>query len=404
MSGAQVLLVVNIAVASLFAAGYAIIALTNRSQRAAMWLGASYLLGMLAPACDLFVPSVSYPELLEFVGYVAFLGATLSISATFNLFHRKRPPWGAIGAILAGGLALRLATWGGARDSLAFGTAFQLPFALAAILATRTVVTLGARRPLYVALAAVFAVIGAHFMIKPWLAVGLGSGRSARDYIQTTYALISQSSTGILLLAAGLLLLLIVAQKAITEQQQASETDPLSGLANRRGFDRLAQEAIARAGRSGLPVSAAMFDLDHFKAVNDRFGHDTGDAVIGAFAALLDDVAPRQAVLGRMGGEEFVLLVEGATADSLRLAAEGVRLRLRQGLGGDLPAVSVSGGVAELRGGESLAELLRRTDHAAYRAKDAGRDRICVAGEAAAQPLGMTKPPPERTPAAAGRR
>lgn len=402
MSGAQVLLVVNIAVASLFAAGYAIIALTNRSQRAALWLGASYLLGMLEPICDLFVPMVEHPETLEFVGYVAFLAATLSISITFNLFHHRRPPWAAMLAILATGVGLRLATWGWPRDTLAFGAAFQLPFALAAILATRTVIALSARRPLYVALAAVFGVIGAHFMIKPWLAVGLGSGRTASDYIRTNYVLVSQSSTGILLLAAGLLLLLIVAQKAITEQQQASETDPLSGLPNRRGFDRLAQEAIARAERSGLPVSAAMFDLDHFKAVNDRFGHDVGDAVIGAFAAQLRETAPREAVLGRMGGEEFVLLVEGASAESLRLAAESIRLRLRQGLGDGLPAVTVSGGVAQLRRGESLAELLRRTDHAAYRAKDTGRDRICLPDDTAT--ADMTRPPPRRAPAAAVRR
>jgi len=402
MSGAQVLLVVNIAVAGLFAAGYAIIALTNRSQRAALWLGAGYLLGMLEPVCELFLPMMDHPERLELVGYTAFLCALLSISITFNLFHNRRPPWAAMFAILAGGLLARLATWGWARDTLLFGTVYQLPFTLAAALATRTVLALEARRPLYVGLAVVFGVIGAHFMIKPWLAVGLGPGRGVGGYLQTTYALVSQSSTGILLLAAGILLLLIVAQRAITEQQQASETDPLSGLANRRGFDRLAQEAITRADRSGLPVSAAMFDLDHFKAVNDSFGHDAGDAVIGAFAALLADVAPRQAVLGRMGGEEFVLLLEGATAESLRLAAEGVRLRLRRGLGGGLPAVTVSGGVAERRAGESLAELLRRTDHAAYRAKDSGRDRICAAGDMSA--ADTAKPPPRRAPAAAGRR
>ncbi|MEI9981947.1 MAG: GGDEF domain-containing protein [Aliidongia sp.] len=102
----------------------------------------------------------------------------------------------------------------------------------------------------------------------------------------------NQASTGVLLLAAGIFLLLVVAQRAINESQLASETDPLSGIANRRGFDRLALEALSRAQRMSLPVSVAIFDLDHFKRINDTFGHSSGDAVIVAFARLLRATAP----------------------------------------------------------------------------------------------------------------
>jgi diguanylate cyclase (GGDEF)-like protein len=208
-----------------------------------------------------------------------------------------------------------------------------------------------------------------------------GSGRTFADYTKTTYAMISQSSSGILLLAAGLLLLLIVAQKAIAESQLASETDPLSGLTNRRGFDRLADAALARTRRTGLPMAVALFDLDHFKRVNDTFGHATGDGVIAGFAATLRATAPGAAVTARQGGEEFVMLIEGATAETAWLAAEAIRIRTAAGLGVDLPAMTVSAGVAQLRPGESLSDLLRRADLATYEAKHAGRDRICLAPE-----------------------
>jgi diguanylate cyclase (GGDEF)-like protein len=390
MSGVEVVLVVNMAVGSLFAAGYAIIALTNPSQRAALWFALTYVIGMLTPITDFVGPMLGVAKIGDLVSYTTFLAASLSITASLAIFHRRRPPWGAIAAILAFGLVMRVWIWNWeARDTLAYGFAYQSCYVLASLLAARTTLAIDRRGALHLALAAVFVVLAAHFALKPFAAMTLGSGRTFADYSKTTYALISQSSSGMLLIAAGLLLLLIVAQKAIAESQLASETDPLSGLANRRGFDRMADAAMARARQSGLPLAVALFDLDHFKRVNDTFGHATGDGVIAAFAAVLRATAPGAAVTARQGGEEFVMLIEGATAKAAWLAAEGVRLRTGAGLGPDLPEMTVSAGVAQLRPGESLTDLLRRADQATYEAKATGRDRICLAAEdkAAAVPL-----------------
>jgi len=264
-------------------------------------------------------------------------------------------------------------------NTLVYGIAYQLPFTLAALLATRTVLAVRPHRALHLALAGVFGLIAAHFMAKPSLAVAFSPGASPGDYAHTVYALLSQASSGVLLLAAGIFLLLVVAQQAIRESQLASETDPLSGIANRRGFDRLAQEALSRAQHRRLPVSVAIFDLDHFKRINDTFGHSTGDAVIVAFARLLRATAPDGSVVGRQGGEEFVLLIAGATVRTAWLAADAIRIATAQQTDGDLPSVTVSGGVAQLRRGETLSELLRRADQASYQAKRDGRDRICMA-------------------------
>ena len=385
MTGVEVVLAVNVAVGSLFAGGYAIIAFTNGSQRPALWFALSYLIGMIAPITDFAGALSGASKITDVISYVAFLVASLTITAALCIFHQRRPPWLAIAAILAFGLGMRALIWDMQRDTLAYGFAYQSCYVLASLLAARTTLTIPRRGPLHLALAAVFGVIAVHFALKPFAAMTLGSGRTFTDYTKTTYAMISQSSSGMLLVAAGLLLLLIVAQKAITESQQASEIDPLSGLANRRGFDRLAEAALARAHRTGAPLAVALFDLDHFMRVNDTFGHATGDGVIAAFGALMRATAPGAAITARQGGEEFVMLIEGATAQTAWLAAESVRIRTAAGLGeANLPSQTVSGGVAQRRADESLADLLRRADLASYQAKTAGRDRICMAADAQA--------------------
>jgi len=388
MTGVEVVLAVNIAVGSLFAAGYAIIAASAR-QRAALWFALTYVIGTVTSATDLIGGLLGASRITDVISYVAFLVASLSISAALATFHKRRPPWAAILAILTFGLGMRLWIWDMERDTLTYGFAYQSCYVLASLLAARTTLSIDRKGPLHVALAAVFFVMSAHFLLKPFAATTLGSGSTFADYTKTTYAMISQSSSGMLAVTSGLLLLLIVAQKAITESQQASETDPLSGLTNRRGFDRLADAALTRTQRSGAPLAAVLFDLDRFKHVNDAFGHATGDGVIAGFAAVLRATAPGAAVTARQGGEEFVMLIEGATAQTAWLAAEAIRIRTAAGLGADLPPMTVSAGVAQLRPGETLSDLLRRADQATYEAKNTGRDRVCLAGEEPPAAVGL---------------
>ena len=375
MSGAEIVLVTNIAVAATFAGSYVIVALTNWSQRSALWFAVTSLVGMISPISYFAVSFTSTPMLLEWSGYASFLGATLGLSASFSHFHGKRPPWRVIAAIFVGGLMIRGWIWGWTRDSLIYGFAYQLPFILAALLAARTVFRVDGRTVLHVALTVVFSAIALNFAIKPFLAAAFGSGATLSAYNSTDYALMSQSSTGILMLGAGMVLLLIVAQRAITGSQIASESDLLSGVANRRGFDRQAQELLARIAPDVQPLSVAVFDLDHFKQVNDSYGHQTGDAVIAAFGALLRNTAPSAAIIGRMGGEEFAMLVPRSNGTDTWIFAETIRLGTLRDTR-ETVAATVSGGVAERRAGETLAEMMRRADQALYQAKSAGRNRI----------------------------
>lgn len=159
-------------------------------------------------------------------------------------------------------------------------------------------------------------------------------------------------------------------------------TDPLTGLHNRRHFFELANLEIAAAQRYERPLSVMMVDLDHFKQVNDQFGHLAGDQVLKAFAKRTLDCVREVDVVGRYGGEEFALLLP----DTALLAAVemGERLRLAisstpiQTEDADVP-VTVSVGVAEYLYGEEITSdaLFDRADQALYDAKEGGRDRVC---------------------------
>jgi len=166
-----------------------------------------------------------------------------------------------------------------------------------------------------------------------------------------------------------------------------AETDPLTGVLNRRAyFDRLSR-ALGEPERAPS-IATVMFDIDHFKQVNDRHGHDVGDAVLVRVAAL---AAQETVAVGRLGGEEFGLIVDGGETRALKLAE-----RLRRACAG-LAFQSQSGpfhvtcslGVSRWMAGDSVETLMKRADVALYRAKVEGRNRVAAAWDMAIQ----TAPP-----------
>ena len=380
MQSAVFALVGNIVVASLFATSFAIIAYTNPSYRSVYGFTLSYAIGVATPFSELLLPLSSWPTPFMISSYFGLTAGLLAMSAALARFYGKAAPWRAIAAVVFGAAVMRWLLWGGVRNTMPYEFLFQLPFVAASAMPAWVFYRHSPRRPLEIAAGVTFGIVALHFLTKPFFAVALGSGRTASDYIASTYALMSQASTGMLLTAAGLMILLIVLQSIVRESQAASETDLLSGLANRRGFDLHAGHALERAKGSRLPLSAVMFDIDHFKSINDTYGHATGDAVIRSFADLLRRAAPHACVIGRMGGEEFALLFEHTNEEGARLHAEAVRIAAAQLGDTALPAFTVSGGVASVRRGETLGEAIRRADMALYTAKRSGRNRICITG------------------------
>jgi diguanylate cyclase (GGDEF)-like protein len=169
--------------------------------------------------------------------------------------------------------------------------------------------------------------------------------------------------------------------RAQEELLRISRTDQLTGLQNRRGFDEAAAAALTEADKSSLPAVALMCDIDHFKNINDRFGHEFGDAVLAQIGEVLRAFSAENDILvARHGGEEFAALMIGVTIDQAVLYAEGLRqmcaLKEISHKGASMH-VTVSVGVAASRGGADLSNIMRCADDALYAAKHRGRN--CVA-------------------------
>jgi len=158
---------------------------------------------------------------------------------------------------------------------------------------------------------------------------------------------------------------------------EQTRTDVLTGLPNRRAFAAALASELARSAAAGEPLSVAVIDIDHFKTINDLHGHDQGDEVLVALAALLRAHIAGRGMIARLGGEEFVMLLPGAALDQARLQCEFLRQEIAV-LPINLP-VTVSIGVAQLRADESGEHGIKRADQALYEAKRGGRDRVAAA-------------------------
>ena len=169
----------------------------------------------------------------------------------------------------------------------------------------------------------------------------------------------------------------------VAKLDELTMRDGLTGVFNRRHAQALLQDEIKRQSRSGRPLCVAILDIDHFKRVNDQFGHATGDAVLRDVATSMGDRLVAPAMVGRWGGEEFVVMLPEMTVSGAHAVVVGLADAVR---GHDWSQhapglhVTVSGGLAEQQGAAgSLTELLERADRALYEAKAAGRDRIELA-------------------------
>jgi diguanylate cyclase (GGDEF)-like protein len=162
--------------------------------------------------------------------------------------------------------------------------------------------------------------------------------------------------------------------------QELSIQDPLTGIHNRRAMEHELEIAVEAAKRSGAVFGILMVDLDHFKGVNDHYGHDAGDQVLVAFARLIRHSTRAVDRAFRYGGEEFVVLLAGTPVAGLKLAAENLRQTVAAELRHPGGAITASIGGAMLQTGETWQAWLHRADAMLYRAKQGGRNRVEIDG------------------------
>jgi diguanylate cyclase (GGDEF)-like protein len=183
-----------------------------------------------------------------------------------------------------------------------------------------------------------------------------------------------------LLGALGVGIFLLSALLRVLERERAlARTDSLTGLLNRREFHRLTELELARAARTGDPVSLAALDLDGFKGVNDRFGHAAGDACLVAVADVLRTRARRTDLVARVGGDEFAVLLPGADDAAAVRVLEDFRRELEAHMRAKGWAVSASVGLVQLTSADTDVDaLMRRADEGMYAAKRDGKDQVRV--------------------------
>lgn len=164
--------------------------------------------------------------------------------------------------------------------------------------------------------------------------------------------------------------------------ERLMNTDPLTGLANRRSINTELSHHYSLAKRQGVPLTVILCDLDKFKEVNDTYGHDGGDEVLVAFGKMLEECSRLEDRVARWGGEEFLVMLPMTDAEGAATLAERIREETSKLKFSLVPRKqTVSLGIAELHSIETVDSLIKRADQALYEAKSSGRDRFCLASQ-----------------------
>lgn len=348
------------------------------------WWGAAYLLGgAVIGGWTLGAPYLPYPgtEMLTCMGFVA-CGLVWNAA---RVFHNRKTSWVGIG--------IGAVIWAAADYFLAAESSIRI-IAGAAIVATYASLTanelaherrkgLQSKWPAVVVPTLHGVVLMMPILLGDFMRVE-GAALNARSAWVAAFAI------ELVLYAVGtvFVIFMLVSERTVKAHKTAASIDPLTGLFNRRGFSELTGRMIEREARAGRSVTVLIFDIDHFKSVNDRFGHPAGDEILKLFGSVLAHTLRITDIVGRIGGEEFAAVLP-CPVDEATIAAERVRLAFANA-GVQVDDVSlettVSIGVAGGPVGTDLAALLAAADTALYRAKRGGRNRVELATE---EPLSL---------------
>lgn len=385
MNGASFILAINLCVAGLLAAAFATVAAYDVQRAAARWFAGAYAVGMGYYVVLGLMPLIGGARPAVVVEFAAFLAAAAAFNVGIARKYGVAAPWRLMAAIFVFATAAVWVSQDMPRQSFARLMAFQAPYFVMQAIAVGLVLSAPRRRRIDTALAGLLSASALQFLSKPFLAQALGGwGSSPATYLDSTYAMVSQTMGTVFALAIALMVLVVLVQDLLSDMSEKSETDTLSQLLNRRGFERRAAHAIERSAEQGVPLSLVLADLDRFKEINDSFGHAAGDKVIAAFSGFLKTAASEHYVVGRVGGEEFAVVLPGVHLAAARLFAEGARSAFSAVAVEGFPeghAFTASFGVAERLSAERIPELMQRADSALYEAKNGGRDCVRVSGD-----------------------
>lgn len=333
------------------------------------------------------------PDWLSHIGtnLLVSVGVVLIIDATIRLFGYAPARW-----LLAAQVAALAAFWIWLGDDPALGreriiatSVIQCGWIFGGALAIRRSDAWGVQR--YVRTLTAFLVLYGAVHLMRGVAVAFGpaappGGVFAPDSRQLVFGLLFALSP----IALAMIVQMMLHARISSELHRRATTDELTGLHSRGHFFELSRERLRARRATEVVHHLLMIDLDHFKSVNDRFGHSVGDRALRHAARVLKATLRHSGLLGRYGGEEFCALIRSASDDDARRTIDGLRQALEAAplrAGNSTIHLTASIGAVPVSDAESLERVLVHADHCVYQAKTEGRNRVVRFGEILAEPV-----------------
>ena len=359
---------------------------TQENFPALRWWGTAYLLGAVSVALSTLASNMLGAMLSLALNAVGFAACGMVWSAA-RVFHGRKPN--------LPGLLFGAVVWVAAVMMLkpeASAIRFMIGAAIVAIYAALTAAQLWSERRKTLQRrwpAIVVPVLHGFVLMLPILLGGLLRPHDDA-FASSIWVTVFSIELVLYAVATVFVIFMLVSERVVTAHKTAASTDPLTGMFNRRGFAEATSRVIEREANAGRPVTVLIFDLDHFKSINDRFGHSAGDEILKLFATVVLSTLRITDLSGRVGGEEFAALLPCPLEEGV-IAAERVReafadsgIVVEDGPVDTTVSIGVAGGPA----GTELEVLLAAADSALYQAKRNGRNRVETAEEL---PLSLEK-------------
>jgi diguanylate cyclase (GGDEF)-like protein len=343
------------------------------------WWGSAYLLGGTSVALLTFAGNTLGETLSLALNVVGFVACGMVWNAS-RVFHGRKSslPGLVLGAIAWIAVVMTLEP-GAATMRLTIGAGIVAVYAAL----TATELWFERRRTMQKRWPAIAVPVAHGFALM--LPILLGNLLHPHGYMFSGSIWVTVFSVELVLYAVGtvFVIFVLVSERTVTAHKTAASMDPLTGMFNRRGFAEATSRVIEREANAGRPVTVLIFDIDHFKSINDRFGHPAGDEILKLFAAVVVNSLRITDLSGRIGGEEFAALLPCSLEEAV-VVAERVReafassgIVVEEGPVDTTVSIGVAGGPA----GTELEVLLAAADAALYQAKRGGRNRVEAAEE-----------------------
>ncbi|WJR81456.1 GGDEF domain-containing protein [Bradyrhizobium sp. NP1] len=358
----------------------------QENNPALKWWGTAYLLGAASVALWTLAGHLLNDMLSLAIGAVGFIACGMIWNAA-RVFHGRKPnlPGLVLGAIAWIGAATLL-------DPAAAALRVTIGAAIVALYAVLTAMELWSerRRTLKRRWPAIVVPVLHGFVLMLPILIGDFLLAPGEKFAGSLWATVFSIELVLYAIGTVFVIFMLVSERTVTAHKNAASMDPLTQMLNRRGFAEACGRVIEREATAGRPVTVMIFDIDHFKSINDRFGHPAGDEILKLFSAVIVNNLRISDLSGRIGGEEFAALLpcsleEGViVAERVREAFEASGIVCEDGAVDTTVSIGVAGGPA----GTELEVLLAAADTALYQAKRGGRNRVEAAEEL---PLSLEK-------------